>query len=85
MIKLVGLATWGARMAQRRPMIIKLIIFVTNEEEIEGRGKRKIVVYLVVNGRRCERRSLVYQWSSFITWVINKFLKSIVGVMNDGH
>ena len=29
--------------------------------------------------------SLVYQWSSFTTLVIGNFLKSIAGIMNDGH
>ena len=43
------------------------------EEEMGGRGKRKVVVYLCVNGRRCGRRPLVYQWLSFTTPVIGNF------------
>ena len=43
------------------------------EKEIGGRGKKKVVVYLCVNGRRCGRRPLICQWSSFTTPTIDNF------------
>ena len=55
------------------------------EKEMGGRGKRKVVVYLYVNDRRCGQRLLVYQWSSFTMPAIDNFLKSITGIVNDDH
>ena len=55
------------------------------EKEMGGRGKRKVIVYLYINDRRCGQQLLIYQWSSFTMPAIDSFLKSITGIVNDDH